>query len=251
MLSGLSGPLTASPEIFAFACIAVLAGAIVQGASGVGLGLVAAPVLVFLDPHIGPGPLLVLAMLMSAIMLWREHDGLDRGGLALTLTGRVIGSVLAGYAYLWLSGSWYSLIFGLLILMGVGMSVAGYEVPRTHGRLIFAGACSGVMGTLTSAGSPAIALVYQKGEGAVVRGTLSAFFFFSSFISLLVLFGTGKFTPAQAIGSLSLLPALLVGFWISSHIVARASRNAVRRLVLGVSGASALMLIVKGVVELA
>jgi uncharacterized membrane protein YfcA len=102
--AALNGPLTASSTIFALACIAVLAGAVVQGASGVGLGMVAAPVLVMLDPRIGPGPMLVLAMVMSGIMLRREHAGVDRTGLALTLAGRVVGSILAGYAYVFLSG---------------------------------------------------------------------------------------------------------------------------------------------------
>jgi uncharacterized membrane protein YfcA len=162
--AALNGPLTASSTIFALACIAVLAGAVVQGASGVGLGMVAAPVLVMLDPRIGPGPMLVLAMVMSGIMLRREHAGVDRTGLALTLAGRVVGSILAGYAYVFLSGAWYSLIFGVLILMGVGMSLLGYEVPRTAPRLLLAGGFSGVMGTLTSAGSPAIALVYQRAK---------------------------------------------------------------------------------------
>lgn len=232
------------------ACAAVLAGAIVQGASGVGLGLVAAPALVFIDPHIGPGPMLVLTMLISAIMLWREHGAVDRAGLGLTLTGRMIGSVLAGFVYALLSGIWYGLIFGVLILVGVLMSIAGYEVPRTPGRMIFAGICSGVMGTLTSAGSPAIALVYQRAGGEVVRSTLSAFFFFSSAISLLVLFGTGKFSFGQALGSLSLVPALLIGFWLSGHVVARASARTVRQLVLGVSSFSALLLIGRALIKL-
>jgi uncharacterized protein len=251
MLNALAGPLTATPTIFALACLAVLAGAVVQGASGVGLGLVAAPVIVFLDPRIGPGPLLVLALLTSALMLARERAGIDRRGLVLTLSGRVVGSVIAGFAYVLLTGSSYALIFGILILVGVAMSVGGYDMPRTPGRLIFAGICSGVMGTLTSAGSPAIALVYQKAGGATVRSTLAAFFFCSSAISLAVLFATGKFTPQQAIGSLSLVPALLVGFWISGHVISRSSAATTRTMVLAVSAASAVLLIVKALVELA
>lgn len=251
MLSVFASPLTATPTIFALACLAVLAGAVVQGASGVGLGLVAAPVLIFIDPHIGPGPMLVLALLTSALMLTRERGGIDRYGLGMTLSGRAVGSIIAGFAYAWLSGSSYALIFGILILIGVGMSVAGYEMPRTPGRLIFAGVCSGIMGTLTSAGSPAIALVYHKAGGDVVRSTLAAFFFVSSALSLAILFATGKFTLQQALASLLLVPAMLVGVWLSGHVIRHASSATTRLVVLCVSAGSAAVLIVKALVELA
>lgn len=252
MLSLLANsPLTVSWTVFLLASVAVLAGAVMQGTSGIGLGMVAAPVLIFIDPHIGPGPLLILAAVISAVMFRRERQAVDRPGLALTLVGRVIGSGVAGAFYAMLPVSYYGLVFGILILAGVLLSVLGYEVKHSPGRLIFAGACSGVMGTLTSVGGPAIALVFQRAGGAVVRATLSAFFFFSSLISIAVLFATGKFTIEAAAASLLLVPAMFIGFAMSGYLIARLPPAATRRLVLGVSAASAILLIVRAAAELA
>lgn len=251
MLNALAtSPLTASWPIFLLASAAILAGALMQGTSGIGLGMVAAPVLIFIDPHIGPGPLLVLAMVISAAMLRNEHASVDRPGLALTLVGRVIGSAAAGLFYAMLPMAYYGLVFGVLILLGVAMSALGYEVRRTPGQMIFAGTCSGVMGTLTSVGGPAIALVFQKAGGAVVRATLSAYFLFSSLISLAVLFATGKFTLGAAATSLALVPAMFIGFWLSGHLVTRLQPSHTRRLVLGVSAASAVLLLIKAAIEI-
>ncbi|CAN5124693.1 sulfite exporter TauE/SafE family protein [soil metagenome] len=250
LFDGWVSPLTATPTIFLLASVAVLFGSTMQGLSGVGLGLVAAPVIILIDPTIGPGPLLVLAMLMSAIMLIRQRAGIDRRGLALTLTGRVIGSVAAAYIYTLLPISAYGLTFGLLILAGVTMTWLGYEIPRTNSRMILAGITSGVMGTLTSAGSPAIALIYHKASGETVRSTLAAFFFFSSLISLLALMATGGFSGREAVASLSLVPAMAAGFLTSGWLVVRLSLRVVRNLVLGVSALSALVLIGRSCWEL-
>lgn len=236
--------------MFALATLAVLAGALVQGASGVGLGLVAAPALMIIDPQLGPGPLLVLAFLLSAVMIKREFGAIDRQGLALSMCGRVAGSVVAGAIYALLPLSVYELLFGLLILGAVGLSLLGLKVERTPWNLVSAGFTSGIMGTLTSAGSPTMALVYQRSGGATIRATLAAFFLFSSAFSLMVLFMIDKFGAKQLLASLFFLPSMLVGFWLSSHIVARASNEGVRWLVLGLSGASSLLLVGKAVVKL-
>jgi uncharacterized membrane protein YfcA len=66
----------------------------------------------------------------------------------------------------------------------------------------------------------------------------------------MVLFATGKFTPIQAVGSLALMPPLLLGFWISGHVIRRSSGRTVRKLVLGVSSASALLLVIRGGAQL-
>lgn len=250
LIALLHSPLTSSWPIFVLASAAILAGALMQGASGIGLGMVAAPVLIFIDPHIGPGPLLMLALVISGVMLRREHAAVDRPGLGLTLVGRVIGSIIAGAFYALLPTAYYGLVFGVLILVGVALSMFGYEVKRSPARLIFAGACSGVMGTLTSVGDPAIALVFQKADGAVVRATLSAYFFFSSLISLAVLFATGTFSVNAAAASLALLPAMFIGFWLSGHLASRLAQDGTRRLVLAVSAASALLLIARAIATL-
>lgn len=244
----LTSPLFASPAVFILAAIAVLFGSAMQGLSGVGLGMVAAPIMILISPSIGPGPVLVLSMLLSIIMLRRERSGIDRPGLTLTMTGRIIGSIAAAYAYTLLPHDAYGLIFGVMILFGVGLTWSGFEVRRTRTNMVLAGITSGVMGTLTSAGSPAIALIYHKAGGDTVRSTLAAFFFLSSLISIMLLIVSGGFPVNEALASLSLVPAMVAGFLLSSWLIARMTLGAVRNLVLGVSALSATALILRSII---
>lgn len=243
--------LVATPQVFLLACIAVLLGSVMQGLSGVGLGLVAAPVVILIDPSIGPGPLLVLAMLVSILMLLRQRGPLDRPGLALTLSGRVVGSLLGAAIYALLPIAVFGIVFGFLILFGVCLTAFGYSVERTPRNLVTAGFTSGIMGTLTSAGSPAIALIYHKSEGETARSTLAAFFFVSSAISILALFLSGKFSLLQAAESLLFVPAMVLGFLMSGMIAKRVSQRQVRGMVLTVSAVSASALLARSLFALA
>lgn len=242
--------LIATPQVFLLASVAVLLGSVMQGLSGVGLGLVAAPVIILIDPTIGPGPLLVLAMLVSILMLLRQRGPVDRSGLALTLVGRVVGSGLGAAVYALLPLSVFGLVFGVLILLGVLLTACGYSVKRTPRNLVTAGFTSGVMGTLTSAGSPAIALIYHKTDGTTARSTLAAFFFASSAISIAALFLTGKFSLLQAIESLAFVPAMALGLYLSGIAARYVSTTQVRVMVLIVSGLSAGALVLRSLIAL-
>lgn len=244
MLIDLGWPMLAAVSL------AILVGAFVQGMSGLGLGLVAAPVLIAVDPRIGPGPLLAIAILLSAFMMRREFGAIDRQGLALSLVGRVGGSLVAGLVIAWLSVTAYELIFGVFILAAVLLSVLGLRVERTPWNLVSAGFTSGIMGTLTGAGSPTIALIYQRSDGATVRATLSAFFLASSLISLAVLIGVGKMEARQWALTALCLPVMLVGFGLSNLVVKHLADAKIRWFVLGLAGSSSLLLIIRALIGL-
>ncbi|HRB01896.1 MAG TPA: hypothetical protein PLP26_00940, partial [Ilumatobacteraceae bacterium] len=62
---------------FVLACVIVVVGACVQGSLGFGLGLIGAPVLALLDPDLVPVPLLMLALLLTIAVSFRERAMLD------------------------------------------------------------------------------------------------------------------------------------------------------------------------------
>ncbi len=68
------------------------AGAAVQGSVGFGLNLLAAPLLVLIDARLVPGPVLVAAIALVAVMSWRERHAIDFGGLRWALLGRLAGT---------------------------------------------------------------------------------------------------------------------------------------------------------------
>ena len=58
-----------------------------------------------------------------------------------------------------------SLLFAVLVLLAVGLSVAGWHLAKTRPNLVGVGVLSGFMGTVSGIGGPPIALVYQQADG--------------------------------------------------------------------------------------
>ncbi len=72
----------------------VVVGSALQGAVGFGLGLLGAPLLVFVDPSLVPGPLLAAALFLTILVAFREHAAIDFRGVSWALMGRVPGTFL-------------------------------------------------------------------------------------------------------------------------------------------------------------
>lgn len=229
--------------------VAVFTGSLIQGSTGLGLGMIAAPALLLIDPRLVPGPLLVLALQVSLLIAWRERRSIDRSGLLFALAGRVPGSVLAGLTISLLPLATYNLVFGALVLAAVLLSASGWRVQPSPTRLLIAGFASGYMGTLTSIGAPPLALAYQHGAAASIRATMAAFFVLGAGFSLLVLAIFGRFSVAEVLAGAIFVPPLVAGFWLSGHVLPRVSNRRARQAVLGLSGLSAVLLIGKTLVS--
>ena len=208
--------------------LAVFTGSLIQASTGLGLGMIAAPILLLIDPRLVPGPLLVLALLVSSLIAWREREAIDVRGLSYALVGRVPGTVVAGLAISLLPLATYSLLFGALVLGAVLLSASGWRVQPTRPNLLVAGFASGFMGTLTSIGAPPLALAYQHGAAASIRATMAAFFVLGSAFSLVVLAHFGRFSATEGLAAAVFVPPLLAGFWLSGRVVPRISNRRAR-----------------------
>lgn len=233
---------------FAVACGVVVVGATVRGALGFGLGLIAAPVLALLDPDLVPAPLLMLALLLTIVVAFRERGALDWRGLKWAFLGRVPGSALGTVAIVWLPEQWMLVLFSLMILTGVVLSTAGWTLTPTSGTLFGAGAMSGFMGSLTSVGGPPMALVYQRHSGAQLRATLALFFTFGAMLSLALLAVAGEMHVTDFGRAAQLLPAMLLGLALSRPASHWLDRGYTRMAILVFSGAVAVALLVITVV---
>ncbi len=225
--------------------IAVFLGAVVQGSTGLGLGMIAAPVLMIIDPVFVPGPLLLLAMLVSLLIMVREWRYVDIPGLSVALAGRVPGTVLAALTISLIPLALYGMIFGLLVLAAVILSATRWRFVSSYRNLFTAGLASGFMGTLTSIGAPPIALAYQHDTAAVIRSTLASFFMFGGGISIAALVVFDGFSLDHLLVSVIFIPPLLIGFRLSSLIVSKLNTRFVRISMLVMSGLSAVTLIIR------
>jgi len=103
----------------------------------------------------------------------------------------------------------------------------------------------GVTGTATSIGGPAIALLFQREPPAVMRSTLSVFFFVGVILSLSGLGISGSLSRESWAVALVLAPGVVAGMLVGRAVRDRIHRDAFRAGVLLVCTASAVTLLIR------
>ena len=217
------------------ASAAVALGAIAQGSVGFGVGVLGAPLLLLIDPRMVPGPLILTAFFLIVGLTWREWRGIRFRDLVWSLPGRVLGTVVAVLFIRAIPAERFGAVIGVLVVIAVGLSAFGIELRLTPRSFLGAGALSGFFGTVTAVGGPPIALLYQREQGPVVRGTLSAFFVVGTVISLVGLVFAGKFGATELRLTPVLLPGALVGYALSGRAARILDRGWMRPAILIIS----------------
>lgn len=232
------------------ALLIVFVASVVQTSSGLGFGMVAAPLLFLIDPILVPGPILLLSLLVSILAAVREWHAIDFRGLSVALGGRIPGTVLAGLTISLVPVAMFGLIFGVLVLLAVLISVVAGKIAPSSRVLLPAGFISGYMGTLTSIGAPPMALAYQHGSPATIRSTMATYFVVGAAFSIVTLAWFGRFGKEEVVASVVFIPPLLAGFWASNYVVRRLDGNRVRQILLGLCAIASLILIAKSWIAL-
>jgi len=233
--------------------VAVIAGVVVvatalQGSIGFGLGMLAAPVIGLIDPTVLPGIVIMLAIVVTAIVALRERASLDLAGAGWALVGRVPGSIAGAALVAVLPAKGLAVLVALVVLGGVGLSLVGWKPAPTRVGLMSAGAASGILGTSTSIGGAPMALIWQRFDGAQLRGTMAAFFLVGSSLSLVALVAFGAVTEATLTLAVWLLPAVIAGYALSRFANTLLDKRRLRITALAASSLGAVMLIVAQVV---
>ncbi|MDK3016835.1 sulfite exporter TauE/SafE family protein [Pseudodonghicola flavimaris] len=225
--------------------LVVFAGAFLQGLSGVGLGMVASPLLALFAPELVPGPLLMISCVIAVMSVFRERSALDMSGLGYALTGRLLASVPAALLIGVLPLRALAITFALVILLAVGASLLKLPLRPTRLNLLIAGTLSGFMGTLTSVGLPPIALVYQSVPPAQLRASIGGFLAVGTVISIAALAAVGRFGSHEIGLGLAMLAPLFLGFAASGRLRHHLPARHMRLIVLGIAAASAAILLLR------
>ncbi len=125
-----------------------------------------------------------------------------------------------------------------LILLAVGLSVAGLQPALTPTNSVVAGSLSGFMGTITAVGGPPIALIYQRQPAELVRANLSAFFLFGSVAAFIGLLASGFIHRLEITLFALTVPGVVLGFWLSGRLVHKVPAGSLRPLILLIAAAS-------------
>jgi uncharacterized membrane protein YfcA len=237
--------LPVTPTDIAIAFVLSVVGAAIQGNVGIGFAVLAAPMLLVMNPAFVPGPVVLAAMLLVILMALRERNDVIAGDVRWAIVGRLVGTLPGAYAISVLPRSAYELLFAALVMLGTVLSALGWHVAPTRRNVTIASMISGFMSVVSSVGGPPMALVYQNEEGPRIRSTISAIFIFGGFITLAGLWWAGRFHAVEFLLGLLLMPGVVVGFAISRYTTGWFDRARIKPAVLAISGLSALVVMLR------
>lgn len=203
------------PLHLALAFAMTLAGAWVQGVLGLGFAIVTVPVLGLLDPRLVPVPQMLVVVPLTALMVARERHALELRSLGWILLGRLPGAVLGILLVKLGDQAVLDVGIGGSVLLAALVLSTGASFPRNRWTEAGAGVVSGVSAMVSAIGGPPIALLYRNERGPTVRANLAGIFFMGVSITLLTRAVTGEVRTLDLELAAFLLPALLLGLWIS------------------------------------
>ncbi len=235
-------------EFLVFCGLAALIGAVVQSSVGLGVGLVATPVVTMLFPSLMPGAILVMALLLPFATLAQESGHADLRGIGWAFAGRVAGTPAGVWLVAAVPDRALSVVIGFFVLAALAATSWTREVPRNRRTLAAAGLVSGTTGTASGIGGPPIALLYQRESGPRVRATLAVYFIVGALLSLVTLAAAGQLPAVQVVAGLALMPFVLVGFAAAGPLRRYLDAGRLRAALLIVVGSSAVALIVRNLV---
>lgn len=228
----------------AAAVVTVVVAAAVQGVTGSGFGIVAAPVLIVLWPQVIPGTLLWLATAVCTLTAARERSHIDwpfvQRCCAAAVPGTAVGFAIAEA----LPAHILMMCVGTVVVASGIAGLAGARVPITGGTTLVAGVGAGMLNYLAALPGPPVALTYRGPSAATVRSTLSAIFAVLSVATLALLAAGNRSSPHDAAVAGLLLGPVLVGFAVAIPLSRRVSATTVSRaaLMLSVLGGAALVI---------
>lgn len=236
-----------TPIEWIVAGLAVAGGTAIHGGVGFGSMLVAAPILVLVDPRLVPGPALGAGLLLTALIFLRERGHVHASGIRWILVGALPGAAAGAASVAVLPADGLEIVFSVLVLLAVGLSVLGRSVRPVPAAALGAGFLSAFMGTATSIGGPPAALLYQREAGPTIRATLNAYFLFATVLSLGSLAGVGQFGPEGIRDALTLWPGVVGGFVLSGVTRRYIDRGRARAGVLTVAAGAAIIVLARAV----
>lgn len=232
---------------FGVLAVAVAIGAAVQRTIGFGFALVAAPVLELVRPGSVPVTVLCLAFPMTVGMAVGERTHFDGRGFGWILVGRVAGTAVGLVVLTTFAPDALSVALGGLIVFAAMLSWAGLDVEPTPGVAAGAGFLSGVMGTTSAVGGPALAIVYQRRPGPELRSTLAAVFVLGTVISFAGLLAAGQVAGTNIVLAIQLVPALIAGLAVGPPLVRRMDGRLLRPTVLAFATVAGVAIVIRGV----
>ena len=163
-----------SPLEILVVVVAVVAGSMVQATAGVGITLVAAPVLLAVDPAFVPLPLILGGAVVGIRNVTMEFAGFDARRWRRCLLGAPVGLVLGELALANLSERGLTAAIGLLVVISVGAMASGWQPRRRSWTSVLAGLLVAFSLRVAALPGPPYAILHHDDPPEVLRPNISA-----------------------------------------------------------------------------
>lgn len=199
-----------------------MAGSIVHGSIGIGLGLVAAPALVSIDPAFAPGPLLLAGQVVGIRHVLVEFSKADIDAWKRGLLGVPIGVVGALLVLEMMSDKLLAIMVGSLTAMAAAMLLAGWNLSRTPKAESVAGAVCAFSSLTAALPGPPLVCVYSDMKPSMMRPTASLLILSVATIGFFTLLASGNFGSHEFELLGWLMPGVIAGLiasrWVRPHL---------------------------------
>ncbi|MFE7505597.1 sulfite exporter TauE/SafE family protein [Promicromonospora sp. NPDC057488] len=240
------------------ACVAVVLGAGLQRIAGMGVGMVAAPVLtVFLGASVGVLLSNVAAIVTALLILRALRDGVDWRRVVTILPLMLVGSVLGALTVREADPAWLDVIVGGSVLLALGASAILRRRVRIQGRsvAVATGLAAGFMNTTSGVAAPAWTAyaLATRWDHRSFAATMQPLLVVMNAMSVATKLGFGAipsgFAPAWWVWPV-LLAAVLAGVAVGNIFALRISTRAASRTALTVATAGAVTALARGLLTL-
>lgn len=250
--------MTIDPVLLTFGVLAIIVGSTLQRVSGAGVGLVVSPVLaLLLGPTIGIFATNIVTIVSATMLMFVRWKEIEWRRAGLILLAAIPGSIAGALLVRELSSAWLSITIGVVILIGIAVSLstgrAGTGAPR--GAIGVAGFVGGMFNTTAGVGGPAV-IVYARSVGwehPRFGATLQPIFLGMGVLSVAtkLALGASGFTGEVPWWLLAVVIAAVGCGVLIGHLLARrVSAATAGKLVLGIAGAGGLVALVRGLLQL-
>ena len=245
MIDAFLSQIAFSEVLIAFVIVYIASSA--QSLFGMGWGMSAAPFLALLDPSLIPSTIVFLGFFAALFPGIRYFKDIHWETFRPSISGRIFGSILAGWiaAYVVASGK-IEIIIGIVLLISILISALTVKrIAQNSYNHFFAGTASGILGTIVGVGGAPMGIIYQNENPSIVRANNNLFFTIGSLVSFIVLISAGVIEDYHIIYGFLMLPPLFFASYTSKFLLTYASKI-LKTYILSICSFSSLLLIARG-----
>ena len=234
---------------YVIAALFIAVGAGTQACIGIGMGLIAGPILVVMEPTFVPGPMLMVAGGINVRNAIADRASLNAPAMRRQLMAAPLGLV-GGVALLAaLSDRSLAIAVSLFVLLAVAVQAVGTRPPEGRLADYAAGAGTAFSSSVAAVPGPVYAVFASHWPPAALRATMATYMLVVGTAIIVALAILGEFGLRQLWLGLGLLPAVVLGLPIGRWLRPRLAGPRFRMIVLGVAATSATAVLIRQLVS--